>query len=178
MVPQSRSLGYIAMDAQVRWFIAALLVLVTIAACTTNPIYTPPPRIMVPQPPGSQPPPSHRAPEPATPETSLPPPEALPIPSPAPPASSGATAALLDQSRQQSAAGNFAMATSSLERALRINPRDPGLWLELGRVKLRQRDFVQAESMGRRASAIAGTDARWRGQIDELLDAARSGQGR
>jgi hypothetical protein len=178
MVPQARSLGNIAMDARARRLIAALLVPVAIAACTRTPVYTPPPRIMVPRTPGGQPSASARAPELAAPEPSLPPPEALPIPPPAPPASSGATAALLDQSRQQSAAGNFPMATSSLERALRINPRDPGLWLELGRVKLRQRDFVQAESMGRRASAIAGTDPRWRGQIDELLDAARRGQGK
>jgi Flp pilus assembly protein TadD len=97
----------------------------------------------------------------------------VPIPPPPPPASSGATAALLQQSRQQTAAGDYEMATSSLERALRINPRDAELWLELGRVKLRQGDFAQAESMGRRALAVAGADPVQREQCEELIAAAQ-----
>jgi Flp pilus assembly protein TadD len=106
------------------------------------------------------------------PEPELPPPPE-PIPAPLPPASSGATAALLQQSRQQTAGGDFAMATSSLERALRINPRDPELWLELGRLKLRQGDFAQAENMGRRGLAVAGADATRRAQCEELIAWAR-----
>ena len=65
------------------------------------------------------------------------------------------------------------MATSSLERALRINPRDADLWLELGRVKLRQGDYAQAESMGRRALAVVGSDPVRREQCEDLIAAAR-----
>jgi Flp pilus assembly protein TadD len=99
----------------------------------------------------------------------------VPIPAPAPPASSGATAALLQQSRQQAAAGDYALATSSLERALRINPRDAELWLELGRIKLREGDYLQAESMGKRALAVAGADASRRAECEDLIAAARRG---
>lgn len=108
------------------------------------------------------------------PEPTLPPPPPEPIPPPAPPPSSGATAALLEQSRQQAAAGNYPLATSSLERALRINPRDAELWLELGRLKLQQGDLAQAENMGRRALSLAGTDATLRRQSEELISAART----
>jgi Flp pilus assembly protein TadD len=83
---------------------------------------------------------------------------------------------LLQQSREQSAAGNYANATSSLERALRINPRDAELWLELGRVKLKQGDYAQAENMGRRALAVAGNDPARRARCEELIMAARRGR--
>jgi cytochrome c-type biogenesis protein CcmH/NrfG len=104
----------------------------------------------------------------------LPPPE--PIPPPAPAASSGATAALLEQSRQQSATGDYAMATSSLERALRINPRDAELWCELGRVKLRQGDAAQAQNMAQRGLAVAGTDVDGRAGCEAVLAEARRGR--
>ncbi|MDL1881526.1 tetratricopeptide repeat protein, partial [Gammaproteobacteria bacterium PRO2] len=98
-----------------------------------------------------------------------------PIPPPPPPASSGATAALLQQGRQQAAAGNYPLATSSLERALRINPNDADIWYELGRVKLRQGDYIQAESMGRRALALAGSDPARRARCEDLIADARRG---
>jgi hypothetical protein len=149
-----------------------------LAGCIA-PVYEPPPQRPVARP---APPPAQPAPEPGValpapePEPAPEPQVPEPIPSPAPPASSGATAALLQQSRQQSAAGNYPLATSSLERALRINPRDAELWLELGRVKLRQDDRAQAESMGRRALSLAGSDPVRRAQCEELIAAARGGR--
>jgi len=97
---------------------------------------------------------------------------AAPLP-PAPPPSSGATAALLAQGRQQAAAGDYAMATSSLERALRINPRDAELWCELGHIKLRQGDAAQAQSMAQRGLAVAGGDPVRRARCEELAAATR-----
>ena len=133
-----------------------------------------------PSPPVVRPAPAPQKPAPETggvPETPAPAPAPpvppAPIPPPPPPASSGATAALLQQSRQQSAAGDYALATSSLERALRINPRDADLWVELGRLKLRQGDFAQAESMGRRGLAVAGSDPERRARCEDLISAAR-----
>jgi Flp pilus assembly protein TadD len=79
----------------------------------------------------------------------------------------------LKSGRQQAAAGDYAMATASLERALRINPRDAELWLELGRVKLAQGDRAQAESMARRALSLAGSDPQRRAECEALIDAAR-----
>ena len=154
-----------------------ILLALAVSACTV-PVYEPPPAPPVarPAPPVSPGPAgSGGAPEAPVPVPG-PPPQPVPVPPPLPPASSGATAALLQQSRQQTAAGDYEMATSSLERALRINPRDAELWLELGRVKLRQGDNAQAESMGRRALAVAGSDPMRRAQCEDLIAAARRGQ--
>jgi hypothetical protein len=146
-----------------------------LAGCAA-PVYEPapppapvPPRTTIPAPPVTP------APQPpGVPATPTPPPEvAQPQAPSAPPLSSGATASLLQQGRQQAAAGDFAMATASLERALRINPRDAALWLELGRVKLAQGDRAQAESMGRRALSLAGSDPGRRAEAEALIAAAQ-----
>jgi hypothetical protein len=147
-----------------------------IAACVA-PVYEPPPPPRPVARPAPVPPPVDSgtavvipAPEPEP----LPPPE--PIPLPPPPASAGATAALLQQGRQQAAAGNYEMATSSLERALRINPRDAELWCELGRVKLRQGDVAQAQNMAQRGLAVAGNDSGGRARCEAVLAEARRGR--
>lgn len=167
------------MDPGSRSLTRLLVAMLCIAAAgCTAPVYEPAPAPPVPRTATNAPPPAPGtggvpqtpAPEPAP----APPPE--PIPPPPPPASSGATAALLQQSRQQSAAGDYAMATSSLERALRINPRDADLWVELGRLKLRQGDYAQAESMGRRGLVVAGNDAARRARCEDLIAAARRGR--
>lgn len=121
-----------------------------------------------PPPPPAPPAPGEAAVTPAPPRPEVPP--------PAPAPGSAATATLLERSRQQAAAGHLPLATASLERALRINPRDPALWIEMGRLKLQQGDYAQAESMARRAATVAGGDQRWRGEIDALLDEARYGK--
>lgn len=165
-----------------RGALVALLIAIFLPGCVTAPAYPPAPsRAPVPapvrvRPPAGPPQPSEPGPG-SEPQGPPPPPEVV-VPPPAPPRSSGATASLLEQGRQQRAAGDLAMATSTLERAIRINPRDPTLWLELGRVKLQQGDYAQAENMGRRAAAAAGSDARLRPQIDELITAARRAEGK
>lgn len=151
------------------------LLLVVPAACTV-PVYEPPPPQSFPAealPPPPQPEPIVvPEPQPRVAQPAPPP----PIPPPPPPVSAGATAALLMQGRQQAAAGNYPLATSTLERALRINPNDADIWYELGRVKLDQGDYVQAENMGRRALGLAGSDSLRRALCDELIEAARAGR--
>jgi Tfp pilus assembly protein PilF len=65
----------------------------------------------------------------------------------------------MDRARADTEAGRLANAAASLERALRIEPRNPRLWQELSRVRLLQRDYVQAESCAQRSSSWAGSDA-------------------
>ncbi|MCC7490079.1 MAG: tetratricopeptide repeat protein [Gammaproteobacteria bacterium] len=149
--------------------LAALLLLP--AACAV-PVYEPPPAQPVPRV-ESTPVPPAPVPEPVPVPEPPPPAPPPPIPPPPPPASSGATASLLQQGRQYAAAGNYPLATSSLERALRINPNDADIWYELGRVKLRQGDRAQAESMARRALALAGSDAQRRARCEDLIAEAR-----
>ena len=91
------------------------------------------------------------------PEPGPPPPSPLPFSGPAH-AESAAIASLMDSARADNAAGKLANAAASLERALRIEPRNPRLWQELSRVRLSQRDYAQAESCAARSNSWAGSD--------------------
>ncbi len=162
------------MVARLRPLIGILALVLLVAGCTV-PVYEPPPARPVALPPAPPPPPAPGSvPEIPVPVPEPPPPAPIPPPPPPPP-SSGATAALLEQGRAQAAAGNLALATSSLERALRINPRDAELWCELGRVKLQQGDRAQAQNMAQRGLAVAGNDPERRASCEALLAAARRG---
>ena len=95
----------------------------------------------------------------------------------APVSQNGAVVALADAARSDAAAEKFSGATSSLERALRIEPRNPRLWHELGRLKFKEGDYRQAASMAARSNTWVGTDkalhaANWR-----LIGEARRADG-
>jgi uncharacterized protein HemY len=49
-------------------------------------------------------------------------------------------------------------AAISLDRALRIEPSNPLLWIEMGKLRLDQRNYAQAESMGRKALSMSVGD--------------------
>jgi len=89
-----------------------------------------------------------------------------------------ASQSLLQQSRAQSRSGNYVQATASLERAIRIEPMQPILWLELGRVRLLEGDYIQAEQFGRKASSLAAGDPSVESSSLQLIGDALRGQGR
>jgi Tfp pilus assembly protein PilF len=70
-----------------------------------------------------------------------------------------ASTALVTQAHQQADSGDLAAAAATLERALRIEPDNPLVWIELGRVRLAENNPAQADSMGRKALALATGDA-------------------
>ena len=70
-----------------------------------------------------------------------------------------ATNALVAQAHRQAGSGDNAQAAATLERAMRIEPDNPLLWIELGRVRLGENNPVQADAMGRKALALASGDA-------------------
>jgi tetratricopeptide (TPR) repeat protein len=90
----------------------------------------------------------------------------------APPVSS-ASQALLRQSRSHQATGDYDLAAASIERALRIEPRQPLLWLELGYIRLEEADYVQAESLGRKALSLSAGDAMLTEQAEQLIATAK-----
>lgn len=90
---------------------------------------------------------------------------------------SAAVAQLVDSARADVAAGAPARAEAALERALRIEPKNPRLWQELARVKLGLGDFAQAESLALRANAWSGADAGLRAENWRLIAEARRAQG-
>jgi predicted Zn-dependent protease len=88
-----------------------------------------------------------------------------------------AIAGLLDGARADTAAGRLANAAASLERALRIEPRNPRLWQELARVRLKQSDYAQAESTAARSNSWARGDNALRAENWRLIAQAREARG-
>lgn len=94
-----------------------------------------------------------------------PPPEAVPAPPEQPPRPppkqfklSPATNALVQQAHAQAHAAAFAPAAATIERALRIEPENPLLWIELGQIRLSENNPGQADAMGHKALALATGD--------------------
>src|SRR6266700_4239798 len=110
-----------------------------------------------------------------------PPPGTAPAPAPAPESAARtetiAIASLLDGARADTASGRLANAAATLERALRIEPRNPRLWSELARVRFQQRDYAQAESTALRSESWAGKDNLLRADNWRLIAAARDARG-
>ena len=110
-------------------------------------------------------------------------PEQQPAPEPpAPPPplqhkESIAVAGLMESARAETAAGNLASAAASLERAIRIEPRNPRLWHELARVRLKQGQYAQAESVAARSNSWAGEDRALRAENWRLIAESRRARG-
>lgn len=76
---------------------------------------------------------------------------------------------LVASSRTAQASGDYAHALADIERAIRIAPRDPYLWLELGEIHLARDDPRQATAMARKAFSVAGADRAAKAAAEELL---------
>ena len=108
------------------------------------------------------------------------PPPAVPRPAP-PPRDirlSPATQSLVTQAHTLAERGDLLGASSTLDRALRIEPSNPLLWIEMGRIRLVEGDAHQAETCGRKAFALAGGDQRALSGAGHLLADALRAQGR
>jgi Flp pilus assembly protein TadD len=154
-----------------------LLATMTLTAChLPNPYDTSPyPRTPAPTPPSGEPP-QVPAPPPAEPQ---PAPETPVETEPQRPVReyqlSAASKALVTQAHSQAASGDVTTAAATIERALRIEPSNPLLWIELGRLREREGSYAQAESLGRKALSLATGDARVQSQAWQLIaDALRS----
>jgi uncharacterized protein HemY len=82
------------------------------------------------------------------------------------------------QSRTLASHGDLDGASSTLDRALRIEPNNPLLWIELGRLRLAESDARQAEGCGRKALNLASGDHESQAQSGRLLADALRAQGR
>jgi len=100
-----------------------------------------------------------------------------PPPAVTPPKENVAIAGLMETARTESAAGNLSGAAASLERALRIEPRNPRLWHELARVRSRQGQHAQAESVAARSNSWAGDDRALRAENWRLIAESRRARG-
>jgi tetratricopeptide (TPR) repeat protein len=105
-------------------------------------------------------------------------PEAEALPPPPPPRErpkvpaaklSPASQALVNQAQAQRKKGDLPGATVSLDRALRIEPNNPLLWIEMGRLRMDQRNYPQAENMGRKALSMSVGDDRTQSAAWQLI---------
>jgi len=100
------------------------------------------------------------------------------VPPPPPPVSeNSAVVALVETARGDDGAGRHADAAATLERALRMEPRNPRLWQELARVRLNEGSYEQAETLAGRSSSWAGSDNRLRAENWRIIAEARRGRG-
>lgn len=88
-----------------------------------------------------------------------------------------AVAGLMESARSEAASGNLANAAASLERAIRIEPRNPRLWHELASVRLKQGQYAQAESVAARSNSWAGDDRALRAANWRLIAESRRARG-
>ena len=91
---------------------------------------------------------------------------------------SPATRSLVTQAHTLLSHGDIDGASSTLDRALRIEPNNPLLWIELGRLRLVEGDAHQAEGCARKALALASGDRAAQAQAGRLLADALRAQGR
>jgi len=96
---------------------------------------------------------------------------------PTPPSGNTAVLTLLDKAQSQSADGRLDEAEASLERALRIEPRNPVVWQELARVRLEQGRYRQAENLAAKSNMLAGTDRYLQAENWRIIGEARNRRG-
>lgn len=161
-----------------------LLLLAGCASVSTSPSTTPGGGMTLPQEPG-QPvvitPPdiaAQTSPVPGSegaPGTDIP---AAPEPAPLPPPSGNrAVIALLDRAHLDAGAGRPDAASATLERALRIEPRNARLWHELAQLRLAQGQYAQALSLAQKSNSFAGAQKQLQAMNWRVIGEARIAQG-
>lgn len=88
-----------------------------------------------------------------------------------------AVIALLDRSRLDTGSGQREAAGASLERALRIEPRNAWLWHELAQLRLAQGQYAQATSLAHKSISFAGRERRLQALNWRVIGNARIAQG-
>ena len=63
------------------------------------------------------------------------------------------------QAEKQRRQGNLDMAAATLERGLRLAPKDPFLWSQLAEVRLQQNNYQQARTLAAKSSSLAGSNS-------------------
>ena len=89
----------------------------------------------------------------------------------------GPVLALLTTAQQQQGGGDLNGASSSLERAQRIAPREPQVLYRLAQVRLAQNDPAQGEQLARRALTYANGRPALQASLWQLIAQAREAQG-
>jgi len=93
------------------------------------------------------------------------------------PSDNTAVQTLLNKAHDDVSAGRLDAAEANLERALRIEPRNPTLWQELARVRLDQHQYGQAENLAAKSNALAGGNRYLLAENWRIIGEARNRRG-
>jgi tetratricopeptide (TPR) repeat protein len=89
------------------------------------------------------------------------------------PGNNSAVIALLGAAEKQRLSGDYMRAAATLERAIRISPRDPELYYQLAQVRYLQRNYHQTEQLCRKAISLASGDKKLLERCRLLLEQVR-----
>ena len=149
---------------------------------------TPAPVASIPTPPAPTPAAPAPAPTPAA-ETPAPAPApiARPAPRPRPPTDlppaeinregNQAVVALLDSADKYVKSNQLDKAGAALERALRIEPRNAGIWHDLAQIRLHRGEYQQAESLASKSNNLAAGNRSLQARNWKLIAVARKSTG-
>ncbi len=85
-----------------------------------------------------------------------------------------AVVALLDNARKYASAKDYDKAAAALERAIRIEPKNAGIWRDLALMRLYQGQYKHAEELANKAKSLAGSDEFVRSRSQEVIAAAQA----
>ncbi len=89
------------------------------------------------------------------------------------PSTNNATLALLDNAIQQTEAGNLEVAAATIERALRIEPRNPQLWYRLALIRFDQGKHRLAANLAAKSNSFAANNTVLINKNRDLIERAR-----
>jgi len=128
-------------------------------------------------------PPATPAPAPVSPPAPAPRPvQPPPPPANLPPAEisrdgNQAVVALLESADKYVKSNQLDKAGAALERALRIEPRNAGIWHDLAQIRLHQGQYQQAESLASKSNNLAGGNRALQSRNWKLIGSARKAAG-
>ncbi|MDX1253581.1 MAG: hypothetical protein IDH49_15275 [Gammaproteobacteria bacterium] len=84
-----------------------------------------------------------------------------------------AVLAMIQQADRQAQTHKLGVAVATLERALRLEPRNPLIWHRLAVVRLKQGRLAQAADLAAKSNALLGENDSLRAQNDTIIAKAR-----
>jgi tetratricopeptide (TPR) repeat protein len=88
-----------------------------------------------------------------------------------------AVVALLESADKYVKSKQLDKAGAALERALRIEPRNAGIWYDLAQIRLHQGQYQQAESLATKSNNLAGDNRALQARNWKLIGASRKAAG-
>jgi len=88
-----------------------------------------------------------------------------------------AVVALQHSARQDVARCDWDRAAAALERAVRLEPKNAGIWHDLAQIRLQQRQYKQAEDLAAKSNTLAGKDRQVKSRNWKVISVSRRARG-